>query len=146
MKYPNIQQIDIFNLSFKTGVFPNSLKIAKVIPIQKDSKLVASNLNYRPINLDKILEKLIQSRLIKLADDRKILHSKQFGFRKNFSISHTIISSIKNIQKHVDDKQITYEVFIDLEKPFYTDDHTLLLGILSYYGIGDIENRWFKSY
>ena len=136
----------MFNLSFNTGVFPNSLKIAKGIPIQKDSKLVASNLNYRPINLDKILEKLMHSRLVKLADDRKILYSKQFGFRKNFSISHTIISPIKNIQEHVDDKQITYGVFIDLEKPFDTDDHTLLLGILSYYGIIDIENRWFKSY
>ena len=119
----------MFNLSFKTSVFPNSLKTAKVIPIQKDSKLVASNLNYRPINLDKILEKLMHSRLVKLADDRKILYSKQFGFRKNSSMSHTIISPIKNIQEHVDDQQITYGVFIDLEKPFDTDDLTLLLGI-----------------
>ena len=53
---------DIFNTSFTTGIFPNSLKSAKVIPIhKKNSKLVVSN--YRPIsllsNLEKIIEKLM---------------------------------------------------------------------------------------
>ena len=48
----------IFNLSFATGIFPEKLKVAKVIPIhKKDSKLECSN--YRPIsllsNIDKIL-------------------------------------------------------------------------------------------
>ena len=73
----------IFNLSFMTGVFPDSLKIAKVIPIhKKDSKLVVSN--YRPIsilsNLDKILEKLMHSRLMKFLDDQKFFYLKQFRF------------------------------------------------------------------
>ena len=53
---------DIFNLSFTTDIFPQSLKSAKVNPIQKKpSKLVVSN--YRPIylllNFDKITVKLI---------------------------------------------------------------------------------------
>ena len=130
--------VHIVNLTFKTGVFPDSLKIAKVIPIhKKDSKLVVSN--YRPIsilsNLDKILEKLMHSRLMKFLDDQKILYLKQFGFQKIFSISHAIISLIENVQKSVDDKQIATGVFIDLEKAFDTVDHTLLLNKLSYYGI-----------
>ena len=29
---------EIFNISFKTGVFPDSSKIAKVIPIHKKTK------------------------------------------------------------------------------------------------------------
>ena len=38
------------NISFATGVFPEKLKAAKVIPIhKKDSKLECSN--YRPISL-----------------------------------------------------------------------------------------------
>ena len=91
----------IFSLSFKTGVFPDSLKIAKVIPIhKKDSKLIVSN--YRPIsilsNLNKILEKLMHSRVMKFLDDQKILYLKQFGFQKNVSTSHTIINLIENIQ------------------------------------------------
>ena len=42
--------VDLFNLSFKTGVFPSVLKSAKVIPVFKeDSKLDYSN--YRSISL-----------------------------------------------------------------------------------------------
>ena len=60
------QLADLFNLSFTSAAFPTLLKTAKVIPIhKKDAK---SNFrNYRPIslfsNLDKILEKLMHSRL-----------------------------------------------------------------------------------
>ena len=40
----------IFNISFATGIFPERLKFAKVIPIhKKDSKLEGSH--YRPISL-----------------------------------------------------------------------------------------------
>ena len=38
------------------------------------------------------------------------------------------------------------EFFIDLEKAFDTVDHTLLQNKLSYCGIRDTANRWFKSY
>ena len=42
--------VSIFNLSFKTGIFPNMMKLAKVIPIFKTgSKLLVTN--YRPISL-----------------------------------------------------------------------------------------------
>ena len=39
-----------YNLSFTTGIFPDSLKIAKVTPVYKNgSKLECAN--YRPITL-----------------------------------------------------------------------------------------------
>ena len=55
-------QLNIFNLSVTTAVFPTNPKTAKVIPVyKKEFKLDFSN--YRPIsllsNLDKIFEKLI---------------------------------------------------------------------------------------
>ena len=54
------------NISFETGVHPDRLKIAKVIPIFKSgSKMLTSN--YHPIsllsNLNKILEKLMFTRV-----------------------------------------------------------------------------------
>ena len=77
----------IFNISFGTGIFPEKLKFAKVIPIhKKDSKLEYSN--YRPIsilsNIDKILEKLMYNRLMKFLTEQKILYLKQFALRKFF--------------------------------------------------------------
>ena len=50
----------LFNLSFSTGLVPESLKLAKVIPVYKKSDRSYVG-NYRPISLlsifDKILEK-----------------------------------------------------------------------------------------
>ena len=56
----------LINLSFNKGVFPSSLKLARVIPIHKKGHTQDSN-NYRPIsllsNLSKMIEKLIDKRL-----------------------------------------------------------------------------------
>ena len=57
---------NIINVSFNTGVFPNLLKLVKVIPIHKGGSKQDMN-NYRPISLlsvfDKIMEKLMHKRL-----------------------------------------------------------------------------------
>ena len=56
----------IFNMSFQTGVFPSSMKLAKIIPVFKSGSKAEFN-NYRPISLlsqfSKILEKLYNKRL-----------------------------------------------------------------------------------
>jgi len=67
---------DIFNLSLTQGVFPDQLKIAKVIPIFKaGDKLKVSN--YRPISIlspfSKILEKIFYVRLISFVNQSNIL-------------------------------------------------------------------------
>ena len=56
----------ILNLSFKTGIFPDLCKLAKIMPIfKKDDPMLC--INYRPISLlsiySKIFEKLIYSRM-----------------------------------------------------------------------------------
>ena len=61
----------IFNKSMNTGIFPNIMKKAEVIPLFKGgSKLVTSN--YRPISLlltiSKLLEKLVYNRNYKLSN------------------------------------------------------------------------------
>ena len=54
---------DIINLSITQGVFPDSLKVAKVIPIFKQGSQLLPN-NYRPIS---VLPALLQGSNIKLA-------------------------------------------------------------------------------
>ena len=139
----------IFNTSFATGIFPEKLKVAKVIPIhKKDSKLECSN--YRPIsllsNIDKILEKLMHNRLMKFLTEQKILYLKQFGFRKNLSTAHAIINLIDNIKDAIDKNKCACRLFIDLRKAFDKVDHEILLKKLWHYGIRGLANDWFKSY
>ena len=94
--------------------------------------------NYRPIsllsNIDKIFEKLMHSRLIEFLEERKILYYKQFGFRKDFPTNHAILSLLEIIQKALDDGQIAYGIFTDLEKAFDNVSHDILLEKLDHYG------------
>ena len=58
----------MYNICFIAVIFPNSLKIAEIIPIYKKGSSCKS-INYRPIlillQFDKILKKLISNRLYK---------------------------------------------------------------------------------
>ena len=90
------------NLSFLTGVHPERLKVAKVIPIFKSgSKILTSN--YRPIsllsNLNKIMEKLMFVRALSFLEKENVIYDKQFGFRPKHSTNHAIISITEKIKK-----------------------------------------------
>ena len=143
------QLADLFNLSFMTGVFPSVLKIEKVVPVfKKDSKLDYSN--YCPIsllsNIEKILEKLMYSRLYTFLNNYNIIYNLQFGFRGQYSTSHALINITENIRKAFDDGNIGCGVFVDLQKAFDTVDHQILLAKLNHYGIHGVSNDWFKTY
>jgi len=75
---------NIYNASLESGIFPDQLKIAKVIPVDKkgDKKNVQ---NYRPIALlsvfSKLLEKLVYNRLMGFIEGNGILTEEQYGFR-----------------------------------------------------------------
>ena len=143
------QLSDIFNVSFSTGVFPSILKIAKVVPIhKKQSKLVYSN--YHPIsllsNLEKILEKLMYSRIFKFLNDNSSIYPLQFGLRQRFSTTHALISITEDIRKNLDEGNIGCGIFVDLQKAFDTVEHDILLAKLEHYGICGLANEWFRSY
>lgn len=74
----------VFNLSFRSGTFPDRLKIAKVVPIFKGGDST-QYINFRPISLlpslSKILEKLMYCRLEAYMEKFNLLNSNQFGFR-----------------------------------------------------------------
>ena len=73
----------IFNLSFSSGVFPDRMKTAKVIPIFKNGKKTDFT-NYRPISIlsqfSQILEKLFNHRLELFLAANDIISDSQYGF------------------------------------------------------------------
>ena len=97
----------IFNLSISTGIIPEKLKIAKVIPIYKkqDPEVLS---NYRPVSLlpcfSKILERLVFDRSVDYINTHEILNDKQFGFRSNHSTSMAIIELVDKINTAVEKK------------------------------------------
>ena len=92
---PNLCKL--FNNCMQTGVFPDELKIARVIPLFKNGNKNELS-NYRPISLlpviSKIFEKLLHVRLMSFFDKHDVIYEKQFGFRKNHSTIHALKGGI----------------------------------------------------
>ena len=139
----------ICNMSFKDGLFPSELKLAKISPIFKSGdKTVISN--YRPISvlpaISKVLEKLANSQLNEYLDENNLLNNNQFGFRKFRSTESALVHFNNDVVKALVKSNYLVAVFLDFSKAFDTVDHQILLSKLKYYGMEDASLSWFSSY
>ena len=140
---------DLVNQSFQSGIFPDKLKIAKVISLFKKGNPELPS-NYRQISLlpifSKIFEKLMYRRLYKFLEIHKVLYSLQFGFQENHSIDHALVSLTEAVRNTLDNKRFGCGIFIDLQKAFDRVNHRILLSKLEHYGIRGCTLEWFRSY
>ena len=148
VNYIAVPLLHIYNLSIKDGVFPESLKIAKICPIYKqgDKKLCS---NYRPIAItcafSKIYEKILYQKLMSFLNKNNLIYEYQFGFRKNYSTSLALMEVINMINNECVNNYVL-GIFIDLQKAFDTVCHEILLKKIYNMGIrGNVFNL-IKSY
>ena len=57
-----------------------------------------------------------------------------------------LINITRNIRKPLADRNISFGIFVDLQKVFDTTDHQILLAKLNHYGIRVVSNDYFRSY
>lgn len=118
-----------------TGIYPDALKIAKVIPIFKKGDPTSTN-NYRPISvlspIKKVFEKILYSRLNKYIDKSKLLYKYRYGFRKNHSTEHALIELVDHIRLSIGKSKMTCGIFIDLSRAFDAVDLKILLDKLEH--------------
>ena len=137
------------NNCIHAGVFPQSMKIAKVIPIFKAGATSLAS-NYRPIsilgNLSKLFEKVIHRRLMNYFEKFGILSENQYGFRKKKDSIQAATSLFKEIEANWRSKIKANSVFIDFREAFDAVDHSVLLNKLNRIGIRGLSHKLLISY
>ena len=127
----------LFNKCIEDRTFPETMKIAKVIPFFENGDKNQPE-NYRHtsfwIAMRKIYEKVLLKCMSTFVTKHKKLSPNQFVFRKNYNCTNAITEKTEYITQEIDKRNRSYICFVNLIKAFDTIDHDLLLAKLELYG------------
>ena len=123
----------IINKSFTSGVFPDIMKQAKVVPIKKTGIATDMN-NYRPISIlpavSKIFEKIVHNQLYSYLRCKNIFYHNQIGFQCKILTIHAIINHVQYLYDSIDSCNIVLSLLLDFRKAFDLIDHKILSKLL----------------
>lgn len=131
--HKNLQEciLRLFNRIYSENVFPTDWKLAIIIPIPKPNKDHSIPLNYRPISLTsclcKLLEKMVNKRLVWILEEGNHINDAQSGFRRNRSTTDCLVQFECDIRNAISRRDHTIAVYFDLAKAY---DMTWRHGIL----------------
>ena len=138
----------MINCSFTTGIVPQAIKIAKVVPIYKKGERDDVT-NYRPISIlpyfSKFYEKLMYNRLYNFVEKSGIIFNTQHGFQPGHSPFMSLLGMQDKISNAIENNEYSVGIFFDLAKAFDTVNHKILLKKLENYGIRGEQLKWFIS-
>ena len=133
--------LHIFNSIWTTGGFPESWRLATIIPIPKPGKDHAEPTNYRPIALTSCLcntlERMLNKRLVWYLESNNLITKFQSGFRAESSTNDNLVRLETFIRDSFIKREHVVAVFFDLEKAY---DTTWRYGILK-----DLHNFGMKG-
>lgn len=114
--------LNVINSSWKSGCVPQIWREADMIPVPKQGKDKKKVTNYRPISLlscpGKLMEQMVNSRLMWHLEKNNILSPSQAGFRPHRSTEDQITYITQMIEDGFQEKKQTIAVWIDIEKAF----------------------------
>ena len=142
--------LDRFNYIWDTGKFPEGWELATIIPIQNWRKDYAEPTNYRPITLTsclcKMLEKMINIRLVWYLESNNLISPVQSSFRSERSTNGNLIRLETFIRDAFITKEHVVAVFFDLEKAYDTNWRHGILRDLHELGLKGRVSIFIKSF
>ena len=84
--------------------------------------------------------------LINFVYKNDIFYKYQFGFRRQHSTNHAVITLVQKITNALDKGKVMVGCFLHIKKAFDTVNHRILISKLRKYGIRGHILQWFESY
>ena len=116
--------LDTFNLIFFQHEFPANWRTSIIVPLAKPGKDHTNPTNYRPIALTsclcKLLEKMVNIRLMWYLERGGYITHVQSGFRRNRSTTDHLVQFEQDVQTAMHHRRHTLAVFFDLTKAYDT--------------------------
>ena len=142
--------LSIFNQSWFTGTVPTGWKEAQMRPIPKKGKDKRDPTSYRPISLlscvGKLLEKIINKRLLWHLEENSALAPTQTGYRQHHSTEDQLAFLTQEIEDAFQEKKKVLAIFFDMSKAFDKVWKEGLLLKLLQVGVRGKMYRWLSDY
>lgn len=140
----------LFNRSLSEGILPTEWKLAEVTALYKHKGSRNDPSNYRPISLTssicKVMERIINTALLRHLTINKLIASNQFGFLPKHSTTDHLVYLLHELHKAANEKKKTIACFLDLAAAFDTVPHAAILHKLPAYGIRGHVLRWISNF
>lgn len=139
----------LFNLSLTSGTFPESWKLARIVPVPKATDMTSPS-NYRPISILSIVSKLLERHVHQLLFQHLCNYSpishRQWGFLPGRSTASALLSVTHDWLQQLEQGNEICSVFFDLRKAFDSVPHHLLLQRLIQIDTNPFIVQWIHSY
>ena len=142
--------LGLFKTCWKTDLIPSIWKKVILIPILKAGKPKNKGNSYRPISLTscmcKLMEQMVNKRLMWYLERNKILMDEQAGFCQFPSTENQIAYIAHTIEDGYQRQQHTATVWVDMEKAFdkvWKKGHVLQL---MQAGVSHNMLKWIEKY
>lgn len=140
----------LFRKSLDIGRLPEDWKTAQITPVFKDKGSRSDPARYRPVsltsNIVKVLERLINTELLRHLCDNDLISKSQFGFLPKHSTTDQLCYLMHDLMGALEKKQHAAAVFLDIEAAFDTVPHAAIRQKLPAYGIRGKLFRWICDY
>ena len=139
--HPSLQKniMTLFNHIFLEECFPDKWRTSIIIPILKPNKNATLPSSYRPIALTsclcKLLEKILNIRLMWYLETHNVITQQQSGFRCNRGTTDQLVMLSNDLQTAKDNKEHSIVVFFDVNKAYDTAWKFKIIENLHEYGL-----------
>ena len=137
--------------SLSLHYFPRVWRLAKVLALKKPGKSTYADVrSYRPISLlshlGKVVERIVNRRLMAQLESRCLLSPYQFGFRAGRQTMSACGRIVRDIYTAFRDNQQIQAVSLDIQAAYNSVWHSGLLKKIAHMGVDDYLLCWVQSY